>query len=764
MKTPILVPQWFALIFASVLLTLSVQGPSDAAPGGVCEVGDVLSPGQSCTNPDTDVKFSVNNDGSAQMSNPPQGLPWFLKWLFGPELNGPVNFEADINNKAYNFAASKRADGNWEIETAGDGGEQPDPPGQPEVATPGVCEVGDVLSPGESCTYPGTEIEFSVLDNGNGRFLFSTAGGGEIDARNITVNGVRYNFAASKRADGNWEIEAAGDDGEQASDPPDLPDTQEPDPPEQPISGVEITASSPSPLTEANLHGSVVTLTLSGRTYARSRFDIRDAVTVSGINGVAIGRFGLDRISDTKITIKLEFDGNMNTNSPLTFTVEADAIANYDGPALTRQIPIKALAESVVASSPAPLTEATLDESVVTLTLSGRNYARSTSDIRGEVTVSGLNGVVIGRFGLDRISDTEITIELEFDGNIDTDSTLTFTVEADAIANYNGSALTAEVPVKSADEWVVASTSQPLTETTLHESVVTLTLSGATYVSEYKMRDAVTVSGIQGVEIARYGIDRINDTQITIELEFDGEIASKGTLIFTIKSVAIESYSGPALKARLSVPTKVKQREKGDVNSDGVVSIQDLMLIASSFGQTDQHPADVNGDNTVDIEDLILVAAVLDADAAAAPSLHPSFLEGLTAVDIQLWLTQAQHLNLADTTSQRGIRFLKQLLAALLPQETALLANYPNPFNPETWIPYQLSKPANVTLHIYAANGQIVRTLTLGHQPAGIYESRNRAAYWDGRNQLGEPVASGIYFYTLTAGEFTATRKMLIRK
>ncbi|MCY3552591.1 MAG: T9SS type A sorting domain-containing protein [Candidatus Poribacteria bacterium] len=101
---------------------------------------------------------------------------------------------------------------------------------------------------------------------------------------------------------------------------------------------------------------------------------------------------------------------------------------------------------------------------------------------------------------------------------------------------------------------------------------------------------------------------------------------------------------------------------------------------------------------------------------------------------------------------------------AVLPDNTQLLANYPNPFNPETWIPYDLSEATDVTLTIYAVNGQVVRELALGHQPAGIYQSKSRAAYWDGRNRLGEPVASGVYFYTLTAGTFTATRKLLIRK
>ena len=99
-----------------------------------------------------------------------------------------------------------------------------------------------------------------------------------------------------------------------------------------------------------------------------------------------------------------------------------------------------------------------------------------------------------------------------------------------------------------------------------------------------------------------------------------------------------------------------------------------------------------------------------------------------------------------------------------VPEKTALLPNYPNPFNPETWIPYRLAEAAEVTLSIYSLNGNRVRTLALGHRPAGFYESRSRAAYWDGRNAIGERVASGVYFYTLTAGDFAATGKMLILK
>ena len=117
-----------------------------------------------------------------------------------------------------------------------------------------------------------------------------------------------------------------------------------------------------------------------------------------------------------------------------------------------------------------------------------------------------------------------------------------------------------------------------------------------------------------------------------------------------------------------------------------------------------------------------------------------------------------------DTTAQRGVLFLEQLLAALTPKETALLPNYPNPFNPETWIPYQLSEDAFVTLTIYDGRGRAVRTLEIGHRISGFYEDRSQAIYWDGRNDFGDGVASGVYFYHLSAGDYSATRKMLIIK
>ena len=203
-----------------------------------------------------------------------------------------------------------------------------------------------------------------------------------------------------------------------------------------------------------------------------------------------------------------------------------------------------------------------------------------------------------------------------------------------------------------------------------------------------------------------------------------------------------------------------------DINEDGWINVTDLLLVVTALqGSEPANPrADVNADGTVTTADLLLVIENLDDPVNAAA---PTNAETITSLDRAMLETQLSLL-LAQTDGsrryQQAIAFLQTLLATTHPTKTRLLANYPNPFNPETWIPYQLAKPADVTLTLYDIQGRVVRHLDLGHQRAGIYQNRSRAAYWDGRNAQGEPVASGVYFYTLTAGDFSATRKMFIRK
>ena len=201
-----------------------------------------------------------------------------------------------------------------------------------------------------------------------------------------------------------------------------------------------------------------------------------------------------------------------------------------------------------------------------------------------------------------------------------------------------------------------------------------------------------------------------------------------------------------------------------DVNNDGNLNVLDLIAVAASFESKGAGlTADVNRDGVVDILDLILVASLFES-TPSAPSSHPQVPETLTAVVVQEWLTDAMALEVKDVIMKRGIMVLGQLLAALTPTETELLPNYPNPFNPETWIPYRLAEDAFVTLTIYDGDGHVVRTLDIGHRIAAVYESRARAIYWNGRNEFGEPVASGVYFYHLSAGDYSATRRMVILK
>ena len=169
-------------------------------------------------------------------------------------------------------------------------------------------------------------------------------------------------------------------------------------------------------------------------------------------------------------------------------------------------------------------------------------------------------------------------------------------------------------------------------------------------------------------------------------------------------------------------------------------------------------PSEVNGD-----ADLMLAMESLDLGVQGAPSI----VETLSLLDRATLQERLERLRLKSDGSlkyRNAIALLESLLAQLHPTKTRLLANYPNPFNPETWLPYQLSIDSDVEIFIYDADGLLVRHLELGHQPSGYYIKKSRAAYWDGRNSMGERVPSGIYFYQLRAGSISPVRKMVILK
>ena len=278
------------------------------------------------------------------------------------------------------------------------------------------------------------------------------------------------------------------------------------------------------------------------------------------------------------------------------------------------------------------------------------------------------------------------------------------------------------------------------------------------------------VGKITGLKTARLSEDRVGQQGTLLSVGFTA--IGNGESQLTLDNFQVGSRRGeiiPIIPPEIIIvvggdrPTK----PAWDVNQDGQVNVLDLILVSQYLGEdaSVSPQADVNGDGAINVLDLIVIAQYLGESTAAAPS-------GVAAIDgleldpamVQAWIAQARVEDDGSLAFQQGIANLQRLLASLLPEKTALLPNYPNPFNPETWIPYDLAEAADVTVHIYAAGGTLIRRLVLGYQAAGIYQNRSRAVYWDGKNEVGESVASGVYFYTLTAGNFRATRKMLIMK
>ena len=281
------------------------------------------------------------------------------------------------------------------------------------------------------------------------------------------------------------------------------------------------------------------------------------------------------------------------------------------------------------------------------------------------------------------------------------------------------------------------------------------------FVVEYRDANGKPKDGVKVTFSIADGDAELNDTTVTTDADGRAQTFLRfgwklGTITVRVTAVGVNSQL--TFTANIVLP---ENHVSEDVNADGVVDVEDLVLVAATIGTTPPDGTipnpDVNSDGVVNSEDLALVMTALETTPTA-----PAVV--LTAENLQRWIDEAKQLTNKDETFLRGIGVLEELLASLLPKRTALLANYPNPFNPETWIPYQLGKATDVTIVIHAMNGSLIRRLSLGHQVAGMYRNKNRAAYWDGRNEFGEAVASGIYFYTLTAGEYTSTRKMLIRK
>ena len=252
---------------------------------------------------------------------------------------------------------------------------------------------------------------------------------------------------------------------------------------------------------------------------------------------------------------------------------------------------------------------------------------------------------------------------------------------------------------------------------------------------------------------ARGRVQRANLNGSGITNVVDG-LGSPGEIV--ISNSISETAAGTPLTPPVSYATY-------DVNKDGAVDNTDAGLVIDALG-TSNARYDVNGDGTVNFLDVVLVFDNRDDNVAGAPTIVGM---KLSAVQIDIIQEQIELLIATNDRSPAAMRtliYLQQLLVTARPEKTQLFANYPNPFNPETWIPYELATDTHVRITIYNTQGVVIRTLQFGHQSAGYYTGRDRAAYWDGRNALGEQVASGLYFYQLETDTMSSLRKMVILK
>jgi len=689
-----------------------------------------------------------------------------------------------------------------------------------ESAPGGTCQVGDIIQPGQSCTYPGTNNAFSVDNAGRAHFLFFTAGGNLI-IRGANINGKAYTLVTEHAVGGGRRITELGD-----SIAPPVPQQTGPkvlvvDPNAPPIywttykwdgdtlmnSGIQrvnldgtnvedlITTglSTPSDIALDIVGGKMYWIDWNASKIQRANLDgsnVEDLITVNNPEGIALDIAGGKMYWGDWADLGTDKIQRANLNGSNVEDLVTQGLKSLKGIALD----VAASKMYWTDSSEDKIQRANLDGTRVEDLVTGLEYPQGIAlDIAGgKMYWTDINTNKIQRANLDGSNVQDLVTGLYFPEGIALDvagGKMYWTENRNKIqrANLDGSnvedLITVSHPVGIA--LGISSQTLPSTPDLVVESVQAVPatvepgetfrlyatlknqgrgVSTATRLLYYRSTDAVISTVDTQLSSAQRDPLAANAT-IRRYLPVTAP-TTPGTYYYgvCVDSVSDESDTANNCSIAVSVTVTSPPVVSEDVNDDGVVDVQDLVYVAERYGQTGTNSADVNEDGVVNIDDLILVAAVLDADTAAAPSLHADAFKRLTVREVQLWLSQAHQRDLTDPSVRKGILFFEQLLLVLTPKETALLANYPNPFNPETWIPYQLAKPADVTLTIYASNGQVVRRLALGHQAAGVYQSRSRAVYWDGRNAFGEPVASGLYFYTLTAGDFTATRKMLIRK
>jgi parallel beta-helix repeat protein len=288
--------------------------------------------------------------------------------------------------------------------------------------------------------------------------------------------------------------------------------------------------------------------------------------------------------------------------------------------------------------------------------------------------------------------------------------------------------------------------------------------SGGTYWLEPNIDNTTAV--ITSIACAKAGKGGANGSGALATIMF--KAIGAGETYIRLQNVSLSDSNGrstPVISSDGSV-TVTELLLPWDVNKDRRVDILDLVLAGQHFGEDVTTPLDpnpdVNSDGRVDVLDFALVGQ------------HFGEIYSLAAPSRDIWSFDAKYLpvlvkvyNVMESIPNSDPDFLttKRLLHRIIfsakVSKTAVFQNYPNPFNPETWIPYQLAEDSEVSVRIYSVTGQLIRLLDLGYKEAGLYITKATSAYWDGTTDAGGRVSSGIYFYNIQAGSYSATRKMI---
>ncbi|HEX28622.1 TPA: T9SS type A sorting domain-containing protein, partial [Candidatus Poribacteria bacterium] len=322
---------------------------------------------------------------------------------------------------------------------------------------------------------------------------------------------------------------------------------------------------------------------------------------------------------------------------------------------------------------------------------------------------------------------------------------------------------------------------------------------------------------ISGAAITRKGGTGVEGSGTVAIIKFKAKNAGSSLLKLenvTLSDVDLNPIGVNVVTASVKIGEVLKS---WDIDKSGTVDIFDLVFVSRHFGETITYPLpdptapnpDVDGNGMVDVFDLVLVSKHFGEEIMpGAPTLLDVYLTATvirTRNGIKLkferpvWAIWSENIEPSDNAvivlktpkgkslalalrepvDELSLRRIDPSLPIVgidsdmrlvsirlknMPDRTVLLPNYPNPFNPETWIPFQLAEDADVTIRIYDLRGNLIKTLDLGHLKAGYYTSRSSAAHWDGRNELGERVASGVYIYRMKVGDKAFTGKMVILK